>query len=117
MATTRSEPLLWMLFSAGGVVSAMLVPILLLLFGVVYPLGWVTPPSYEHLRAVMANPLTKLVLLALCVLSLFHAGHRLRHTVKDGLQVHALDMTFAMLAYGGALLGSLVAAYLLLQVS
>jgi fumarate reductase subunit D len=106
-----------MLFSAGGIVSAMLVPILLLLFGVAYPLGWVTPPSYEHLRAVMANPLTRLVLLVLCALSLFHAGHRFRHTVKDAFQVHALDSMLALLSYGGALLGSAVAAYLLLQVS
>ena len=105
-----------MLFSAGGVVSAMLVPVLLLLFGVAIPLGWVAPPSYAHLSAVVGNPLTRLVLLALCVLSLFHWAHRFRHTVKDGLQIKALDGFMALVSYGGAIVGSVVAAYLLWQV-
>jgi succinate dehydrogenase subunit D len=38
MATRSIEPLLWILFSAGGVLSAMLVPILVLLFGIAFPL-------------------------------------------------------------------------------
>ena len=32
---------MWLLFSAGGMVAALLIPVLLLLFGVVIPLGWV----------------------------------------------------------------------------
>ncbi len=40
MGTRSNEPFLWMLFSAGGVVSAMLMPIHLLLFGLAFPLGW-----------------------------------------------------------------------------
>ena len=46
------EPGLWLLFSAGGVASAMLMPALLFLFGLAWPLGWIEPPAYEHLRAV-----------------------------------------------------------------
>lgn len=114
--TTKSEPFLWLLFSAGGVLSAMLVPVLLLLFGFAIPLGWVEPPSYAHISAVLANPLTRLVLLGLCVLSLFHAAHRFRHTVKDGLQIKFLDPVVAVVSYGGAIVTSVVAAYLLWQV-
>ena len=44
MIKRHPEPLLWMLFSAGGVLSAMLMPILVLLFGVAFPLGWLTAP-------------------------------------------------------------------------
>lgn len=105
-----------MVFSAGGVVSAMLIPVLLLLFGIAFPLGWVAPPTYAHIGAVLGNPLTRLVLLGLCVLSLFHWAHRFRHTVKDGLQIKALDGLVALVSYGGAVVGSVVAAYLLWQV-
>lgn len=115
-STTRSEPFLWLLFSAGGIVSAMLIPILLLLFGIVFPLGLVAPPDYEHVRALLANPLTKLLLLVLVVLSLFHFAHRFRHTVKDAFQAEGLDTFMALLSYGTAVLGSALAASLLLQV-
>src|SRR5438309_1280916 len=40
MAKRPIEPLLWLLFSAGGVLAALLLPVLLLLFGVAFPLGW-----------------------------------------------------------------------------
>jgi fumarate reductase subunit D len=111
--TTKSEPFLWLIFSAGGVLSAMLVPVLLLIFGVAIPLGWMAPPSYAHLGAVLANPLARLIVLVLCVLSLFHAAHRFRHTVKDGFQIKALDSAVAVVSYSGAIVGSVAAVYLL----
>ncbi len=65
MIKRHPEPLLWMLFSAGGVVSAMLMPILVLLFGIAFPLGWLASPSYERMLSVMTNPITQVVLFAL----------------------------------------------------
>ena len=110
----HSEPYLWLLFGAGGVMSAMLMPSLLLLFGIAFPLGWVQPPTHEHMLAVLGNPLTRLVLLGLCVLSLFHAAHRFRHTLHDAVRVtHPM---VAALCYAVAIVGSGVAAYLLWQV-
>lgn len=105
-----------MLFSAGGVVSALLMPILLVLFGLAFPLGWLQPPSYAHLLAVLRNPLTGFVLFGLCVLSLFHWAHRFRHTLYDGLQIKHLNEVIAVLCYGGAMVGSAAAAYLLWRV-
>ena len=78
MVRQHSEPYLWLLFSAGGMLSAMLMPVLVLLFGIAFPLGWIQAPTYEHMLAVVGNPLIRLVLLGLCVLSLFHAAHRFR---------------------------------------
>jgi fumarate reductase subunit D len=106
-----------MLFSAGGVLSGMLMPILVLLFGVAFPLGWLTAPSHEHMLAVIGNPLTRLALFGLCVLSLFHWAHRFRHTLYDGLQIKHLNEVIAILSYGAAVVGSVAAAYLLWQVS
>ena len=112
MAKRQIEPLLWMLFSAGGVVAALLVPSLVLLLGVAFPLGWLSPPSYEHLLAVLRHPLTRVVLFLFCTSSLFHAAHRLRYTLYDGLQIKHLNEVINLLCYGGAIVGSLWAGYL-----
>jgi fumarate reductase subunit D len=106
-----------MLFSAGGVLSGMLMPILVLLFGVAFPLGWLTAPSHEHMLVVIGNPLTRLGLFGLCVLSLFHWAHRFRHTLYDGLQIKHLNEVIALLSYGAAVVGSVATAYLLWQIS
>ena len=110
------EPLLWLLFSAGGVLSAMLMPILLLLLGIAVPLALDGRRRHTNgSAAILSNPLTRLALLALCVLSLFHWAHRFRHTLYDGLQIKHLNEVIALIWYGLAIAGSVVAAYLLWQ--
>jgi fumarate reductase subunit D len=117
MRTERSiEPLLWLLFSAGGVLAALLMPVLLLLFALAFPLGWLLPPTQPALLALLGHPLTRLVLFTLCTLSLFHWAHRFRYTLYDGLQIKQLDELINLLCYGGAITGSLIAAWLLWQV-
>jgi len=50
------------------------------------------------------------------VLSLFHWAHRFKYTLFDGLQLHRLHGPINAFCYGGVLLGSAAAAYLLLVV-
>jgi succinate dehydrogenase subunit D len=107
------EPFLWMLFSAGGTLAAMAMPALIFLLGLAFPLGWIAAPSFEHLHQVVAHPLTRLGLLVFCTLSLLHWAHRFRYTLYDGLQIKHLNEVIDGACYGGAVLGSLVAAYLL----
>jgi fumarate reductase subunit D len=114
MAKTIVEPVRWLLFSAGGMLAALLIPGLLVLFGVVFPLGWLDPPDHDHLLAVLRNPITRLVLLALCVLALFHWAQRFRYTLIDVLQLKEQSDIVNFLCYVVATAGSLVAAYLLL---
>jgi fumarate reductase subunit D len=116
MIRRHPEPLLWMLFSAGGVASGMLMPVLLLLFGIAFPLGWLAAPSHERILLVLGNPITRVVLFSLCVLSLFHWAHRFRHTLYDGLQIKHLNEIIALMSYGTAIAGSTVAAYLLWRI-
>jgi len=116
MAKRPLEPLLWMLFSAGGVVAALLIPALVFFFGLAFPLGWLPPPSHQHLLAVVGHPLTRIGLLVLFVLSLVHAAHRFRYTLYDGLQVKHLNEVINPLCYGTAIVGSITAAYLLWQI-
>jgi fumarate reductase subunit D len=104
------------MFSAGGVMSALLMPILVLLFGLAFPLGWVTPPSHQHLAAVLGNPLTRLGLFVLVALSLEHWAHRLRHTLNDAFDIRHLERPIAAVCYASAALGSLAAAYIMWMV-
>jgi len=108
------EPFVWLMFSGGGVAAALALPVLLFLFGVALPLGWISVPEHGHLLAVLRNPLTRLGLLGVCALALVHGAHRFRYTLHDGLQLQRYDVAIAAICYGGALVGSAFAAYLLL---
>ena len=113
MAKRTIEPPLWILFSAGGVLAAVLIPILLFLFGLAFPLGLLKDPGYEHLRALAGLPLVRIYLFLLCLLPLFHWAHRFRYTLYDGLQVKHLNEVIFTICYGGAIAGTIVAGYLL----
>jgi fumarate reductase subunit D len=106
------EPFVWLMFSAGGVLAAVFLPILAFLFGLAIPLGWLSPDQ-AHLRAVVDNPLTVLFLLGLFVLLLVHSAHRFRYTLYDGLQIKS-KRAVAVLCYGTAVVGSVAAAFVLL---
>jgi fumarate reductase subunit D len=110
------EPLLWTLFSAGGVLAALVMPIFLLLFGLAFPLGWLSPPDHAHLLAVLHHPLARGALWVLCMLSLFHWAHRFRYTLYDGLQMKHLNEVINVVCYGGAIVGTMAAAWILWQV-
>jgi fumarate reductase subunit D len=116
MSKRSIEPLLWLLFSAGGVLAALVIPIVLFLFGLAFPLGWITPPGHEHMLAVLRHPLTRVGVFSLAMLSLFHWAHRFRYTLYDGLQIKHLNELVDLLCYGGAIVGTVVAGYLLWQV-
>jgi fumarate reductase subunit D len=109
---STSDALAWLLFSAGGVVSALLAPVLLLLFGVAFPLG-LLPPGHAHLSAVLDHPLTRLVLLVLCVLALLHCAHRFRYALAEGLQLTRMHALITLLCYAAAIIGSAWAAVVL----
>lgn len=113
MAKRSNEPLLWVLFSAGGVVAAFLIPVLLFLYGIAFPLGLIDPPSYQRTLDLVRHPLARLVLFVLCSLPLFHWAHRFRFTLYDGLQIKHLNEVISLLCYGGAILGTVLAGYIM----
>jgi len=109
----RIEPLLWILFSAGGVVAAFLIPIHLLILGVAIPLNLLQATEYSSAIDMLKFPLVRLYLFLLCSVPLFHAAHRIRYTLYDGLQIKHLNEVIAAACYGGAVIGTVVASYLL----
>lgn len=105
------EPFWWSLFGAGGVISAMFIPVLLFLNGLAIPLGWVPVPSYEALTSLVQLFATRAFLFAVVALSMFHWAHRFRFTLYDGLQLKHLNTLIAVICYGGASVGTGAAVY------
>ena len=75
MAPKTMEPFWWSLFSVGGVVAALLVPVHIVLHAIAIPLGLI-PAKPERMAALAAHPLVKLYFFVLIVLPLYHWAHR-----------------------------------------
>lgn len=111
MATEKTiEPFWWGLFSAGGVIAAFLVPIHILLVGFALPLGWISDTG-----ALYRNGWVKLYLFVLIALPLYHWAHRFYFTLND-MGLKPMQKILAVLCYGGAILGTVVTAWVLLKV-
>lgn len=109
-----NKPIVWSLFAAGGTLAAFLAPVLMLLFLLV-ALG--RPPAllgYEQLHTFSAHWFGKLFWLAVIVLFLWHAAHRLRVTLHDVGLRH--DLLAAVLLYLLAAAGSALTLLYLLRV-
>jgi fumarate reductase subunit D len=107
-----NEPIWWTLFGAGGMVAALLMPVTVLLTSLGVALGWLTE---DRLRALLANPLVRLYLFVLIALPLFHWAHRFRFTLVD-LGLKSLHGVLAVLCYGSAIIGTVLAAVLLIRI-
>ncbi len=110
-----NEAFWWSLFSAGGVASAMFVPALLIVVGVILPNQYLDDPraSYEHLFGLVTWWPVRLLLLGVIGSSFFHAGHRIRHVMID-LGWRHQTAPLSLVCYGGALAGAATAAWLIL---
>ena len=77
-----NKPIFWSLFGAGGTLSALIGPMLVLITGILVPLSLVLPRStmtYDRMLAFARNGFGKAALLAVISLFLFHGCHRLYH--------------------------------------
>lgn len=106
-----NEPLWWSLFSAGGVVSAVLMPITIILTGIAIPAGWLTA---DHLIELVRHPLVRLYLFLLISLPLFHWAHRFRFTLMD-LGLKSLGGLLGVLCYGAAIAGTVLSVIFLVR--
>src|SRR2546427_11688987 len=111
------EPFFWTLFSAGGVVAALLMPVHIVLFGLAFPLGWIRDLSHTRALALIEHPLVRIYLFVFCSLPLFHWAHRFRYTLYDGLQIKHLNEGITVFCYGGAIIGTGLAGVLFLGAS
>ena len=101
-----NEPIAWAPFSAGMMVDAMVVPALVIITGVLVPLGLV---SEDTLAGLLTHILTRAFVFVVVALSLFHAAHLMRFALAD-LGLHGVRGLLAVVMYGGAIAGTLLAA-------
>ena len=112
-----NEPILWSLFAGGGALSAMLVPIHLLVLGLVVPLTWGSAEQEAlatRMLGFVQHPLGKLYILVLVMLSLFHWAHRFRFTLVD-LGLKSLAKPIAWSCYLTACAGTAWCVWVLLR--
>lgn len=114
----RPEPVFWGLFSAGGFVAALLLPVTVAILGIAFPAGWLPDDALSYRRVVdlVAHPIVKLFLLGLISLPLFHWAHRFRYAVHHQFGVHGLKLPVAVGCYGTAIAGTAIATLVLLRI-
>jgi fumarate reductase subunit D len=111
---TSNKPIVWGPFAAGGTLTALLTPALVLLtllaaFGHAPDLL-----AYGRLHALASHWLAKVTLAGVVFLSLWSAAHRLRITCYD-LGIRA-DTVVATIVYAGALAGTGASVLYLLRI-
>jgi succinate dehydrogenase subunit D len=120
-AERQSKPALahlffWFLFSQGGVIAALLIPVHVLVQGILGPLGivHVVDRHYDTWINILGNPLVKLYLLVLIGGSFFHFAHRLRYLLVDFGVPAAKSVPAQVIFYGGAVAVTLITVWVLL---
>jgi len=117
-AMKRSNaPVFWALFGAGGMLSALIAPMLVFITGIAVPAGFLLPAdamSYERMQAFAHNGLAKLALLAVISLFLWHGGLRMYHSLHH-LGFHT-GTGSKLVIHGISLLGTIIAAWALLAI-
>jgi fumarate reductase subunit D len=109
-----SEPIFWSLFGAGGVVVAFFVPMMILITGVLYPLGILPEESlsYDRVMAFASSWWGGLFLFVTISLMMWHGVHRVFLSLHD-FGIHKANWQRWVL-YGSAAIVTIVSAVLLL---
>lgn len=117
MKKRSNAPFFWLLFGAGGMLSALLGSALVLITGLAAPLGWGLKSdfmAYPRVLAFSQHFVGKGFVLVVVALFAWHAAHRIFHSLHD-VGIH--NGTLAkILCYGSALLMTLVLVVCLLHI-
>lgn len=75
-----NEPAVWLLFGAGGAISAVFFPVLVLILGFLLPFGLVSP---DNIIAFSGTWIGKLAILALLIFPMWCGMHRIHLGLHD----------------------------------
>lgn len=112
-----NAPIFWLLFGAGGMLSALLGTVLVFITGLAVPLGWPLPAdwmSHARMLGFAQHGLGKAFLFVVVALFAWHAAHRIFHSLHD-VGIHPGPLA-RLLCYGSALVLTIVAAASLLVI-
>ena len=114
--TSLTHLFYWFMFANGGGLTALVLPVHVLVQGILGPLGIVpvVDRHYDTWVRVLGNPLVKLYLLALISLAFFHFAHRLRYFLVDLGVPAARTLPAQVIFYGGAVVVTAVTIWVLL---
>ncbi len=106
----------WFMFANGGGLTALVLPVHVLVQGILGPLGIVpvVDRHYDTWISILGNPIVKLYLLALIALAFFHFAHRIRYFLVDVGVPAAKSIPAQVIFYGGAVVVTLVTIWVLL---
>jgi fumarate reductase subunit D len=112
------EPIFWSLFSAGGFVAAVLLPVHVAILGIAHAAGWLPDDalSYDRVHDLVRQPLAKLYLWGIVSLPLYHWAHRFRFAIHHQFGIHGWHRLIAVACYGTAVAGTVLAAVVLLRI-
>lgn len=79
-----NEPPVWLLFSAGGMVSALFFPVVIFIIGLLLPFGLVSP---DNIISFAHTWIGKLAIMVLAIFPMWAGMHRIHHGLHD-LKVH-----------------------------
>ena len=112
-----NAPIVWAMFGAGGVLSALIGPALVYITGIAVPMRWGVSAdlmSYPRMLAFAQNWAGKAFLFIVVALFLWHAAHRIYHTLHD-MGVHSKALA-QWAIYGPSLLLTIALAWALLGI-
>ena len=112
MEKRSNEALIWPLFAVGGELTALITPIMILVTGIVIPLGLFSDAmSYDRMLQILSNPFWAFILAGIITLSAWHALYRLYRTLFD-LGVRKVLGLCSILCFGSAAIMTVVSFYL-----
>ena len=117
MKKRSNAPVFWLLFGAGGMLSALFGTVLVFITGIAVPTGRLLPAdfmAYPRMLAFAQNWIGKGFLFVIIALFAWHAAHRIFHSLHD-VGVHSGALA-KLACYGSALAVTLVAAFALLRI-
>ena len=116
MRKRSNAPVFWLLFGAGGMLSALFGAGLVFITGIAVPLGWLPADllSYPRMRAFAQHGLGMAAIFFVVSLFAWHAAHRIYHSLHDvGIRKGLLAK---LACYGGALLVTVLVGGRLLDI-
>jgi len=109
-----NDAIWWSLFAAGGVVSALFIPVLILISGIVIPFTATGKDAflYDRIHGAVTNPITRILIFCLIIFPFFHFAHRFRSILID-IGFSKFRPAISVVCYGSAIVGTLVTALVL----